>query len=149
MFGPRKRPSATLLSRCDLRRRLQECTFILELRLLRGNCPDQHTEDRLRDNVRDGVANLLRCRRCDASEADLGKHGGRVSVTRTPSNTLNNIYLKNLTYKMKKDMGCSEAYFSFYRCNKDAIDNFFAGKNKALHVKILKMLEDRSFESRR
>ena len=107
MFGPRKRPSATLLSRCDLRRRLQECTFILELRLLRGNCPDQHTEDRLRDNVRDGVANLLRCRRCDASEADLGKHGGRVSVTRTPSNTLNNIYLKNLTYKMKKQSTCT------------------------------------------
>ena len=94
MFGPRKRPPATLLLGCDLRPGLQECTFILELRLLRGNCPDQHTEDRLRDNVRDGVANLLRCRRCDASEADLGKHGGRVSVTRTPSNELNKFFAR-------------------------------------------------------
>ena len=100
MFGPRKRPSATLLSRCDLRRRLQECTFILELRLLRGNCPDQHTEDRLRDNVRDGVANLLRCRRCD----DLGKHGRRVSVTRTTLNTLQNVkmYITILRVKPKR-----------------------------------------------
>ena len=45
----RKRPSETFRSRCDLRGGL----LVLEARLLRGNSPDQHAEDRLRDNIRD------------------------------------------------------------------------------------------------
>merc|ERR1719316_2068893 len=58
-----------LLCVANLRRQVVD-NLVLLARLVRGNGPDQYTEDRLRDHIRNGVADLLRRRCCDARKAD-------------------------------------------------------------------------------